>query len=149
MHVGAALVTDAESTEPMEPGDGAFDDPPAGAESAAMRRAPSGEDRENATRPEPIAVRLGVIAPIALQRPRPAPRPSAPASDRRQGVDHGIEVRDVVDVRRRYLRDERDAARIGDDVVLGARLAAIGRVRSSCFPPRTARTAPLSITAQR
>jgi hypothetical protein len=56
---------------------------------------------------------------------------------------------DVVDVRGGHLRDERDAARIGDEVVLGALLAAIGWVRSSFFPPRTARTEPLSMTVQR
>jgi hypothetical protein len=58
-------------------------------------------------------------------------------------------VRDVVDVRGGHLGDEWDAPRIGDEVVFGALLAAIGWVRSSFFPPRTARTDPLSMTAQR
>ena len=94
-------------------------------------------------------MRLGVIAAVALERAGLAPRAAAAPAHRRQRVDHRVEVGDVVDVRGGYLRDERDAARIGDEVVLGALLAAIGWVRSSFFPPRTARTEPLSMTVQR
>jgi hypothetical protein len=43
-------------------------------------------------------------------------------------------VGDVVDVGGGHLRDEGDATRIGDEVVFGALLAAIGWVRSSFFP---------------
>lgn len=149
MHVGTAFIADSESTEAVEPGDGAFHHPPTGAESAAVRRAPPRQDRDNATRPKPIAVRLGVIASIALQGAWRTSWPPAPAPDRRQRIDHRIEVGDVVDVCRRHLRDERDAARIGDEVVLGTCLAAIGWVRSSFFPPRMARTEPLSMTVHR
>jgi len=133
----------------MQPGEGAFDDPPADAQPTAVGRAAAREDRHDAARPQPIAMRLGVIAPIALERARPAAWAPGSAADRGERVDEGIEMRDVVDVGGGYVRDERDAARVGDEVVLGALLAAIGWVRSSFFPPRTARTEPLSMTAQR
>jgi hypothetical protein len=58
----------------------------------------------------------------------------APAAHGWEGIDHRIQVRDVVDVGRRYLRDERDAAGIGDEVVFGTLLPAIGWVRSGFFP---------------
>jgi hypothetical protein len=73
----------------------------------------------------------------------------APPADRGERGDRRIELRDIVHVRGGHLRDERDAARICDEVMFGTRLAAIGWVRSSFFPPRTARTEALSIIAQR
>jgi general L-amino acid transport system substrate-binding protein len=57
-------------------------------------------------------------------------------------------VGDVVDVRGPDMRHQRHPARIGHDVVFGPRLAAIGWVRSSFFPP-IARTDLLSTTVQR
>lgn len=149
MDIGAALVADGQAAKAMEPGDRAFDDPAAHAEPTAVRRPTLGEDRDDASGPEAIAVRLGVVAPIALQRIGPSAGPATTPADGREGVDHGVEVGDVVDVGGRYLRDERDAARIRDEVVFGPLLAAIGWVRSSFFPPRTARTEPLSMTVQR
>jgi hypothetical protein len=83
---------------------------------------------------------LGVIASVALEGIRAAAGPAAPAADGGQAGDKRIELGDVVDIGRRYLRDERDAARIGNEVMLGAHLAAIGWVRSSFFP--RARRAP-------
>jgi hypothetical protein len=58
-------------------------------------------------------------------------------------------LRDIVHVGGGELRDQRDAARVGDDVVFRALLTAIGWVRSSFFPPRSARTEALSITVHR
>jgi hypothetical protein len=92
---------------------------------------------------------LGVVAAVALEHIWAAARPAATTADGGQGGDERFEVGDVIDVGRRYLRHERDAARVGNEVVLGARLAAIGWVRSSFFPPRTARTEALSTTAHR
>jgi hypothetical protein len=76
-------------------------------------------------------MRLRVVARIVLER---AAAPARPAAHRGEGVDEWVQLRDVVDVGGRYLRDERDAVRVNDDVVLGALLAAIGWARSSCFP---------------
>ena len=97
----------------------------------------------------PVAMRLGVVPAVALQRVGSAARATAAPTHGRQRVDHRVELGDVVDVGGGHLRDERDAPRIGDEVVFGALLAAIGWVRSSFFPPRTARTEPLSMTVQR
>ena len=149
MDVGAAFVADGEPPKAMEPRVRAFDDPPEDAEAAAVRCAPTREDRDDALCAQPIAMRLGIVAPITLNDIGPTPGPAATSTDRRQRGDERIQLRDVVDVRGGHLRDERDAPRIGDDVVFGARLAAIGWVRSSFFPPRNARTDALSTTVQR
>ena len=149
MDIGAALVADGETSVAVEPGDRSLNHPARGAEAAPMRRSTPRQDGPDAPRPEAVAVRLGVVAAVALQRIGPAMRSAAAAAYRRERRDHGIELRDVVDVGGGHLRDEGNAARIGDEVVFGALLAAIGWVRSSFFPPRTARTEPLSITVQR
>ena len=107
------------------------------------------KDRGDAAGPQAVTVGLRVVAPVALEGVRFAPRTTATAAHRRERVDHRVEMRNVVDVGGRYLGDERDAARIGNEVVFGALLAAIGWVRSSFFPPRSARTDALSITVER
>ena len=149
MDVRATFVAHREATKAMQPGVRPFDHPAEDAEAAAVRRAAPREDRDDALRSEPVAMRLGVVAAIALDHIGPTPGPAATSPDRRQRGDERIELRNVVDVRGGYLRDERDPPCIGDEVVLGARLAAIGWVRSSFFPPRTARTDALSTTVQR
>jgi hypothetical protein len=149
MDIGAAFVADGEPTEAVEPGDRPFDDPPAYTQSAAMRRAAARQNRRDPAGPEAIAMGLRVVTAVSLQRARLLPGAAAAPADRGQGLDQRIKLGDVVDVRRGYLRHERDATGIRDEMVFGARLAAIGWVRSSFFPPRTARTDPLSITVQR
>ncbi len=149
MDIGTAFVADGEATKAVQPGDGSLNDPPADAEATPMRRSTPCEDRRDAPGPQAVAMGLGVVAAVALERPRLPARAPATATHCGQGVHHRVEMGDVIDVRGRYLGDEWDAARVGDEVVLGTRLAAIGWVRSSFFPPRTARTEPLSMTVQR
>jgi hypothetical protein len=149
MDVGAALVTNGQASESVEPGDGAFDDPATDAKATAVRGATTRQHGHDAACPQAVAVRLRIIPAVTLECAGSAARTPAAAPHRRQRIDHRIEMGDVVDVGRGYLCDERDPARIRDEVVFGTRLAAIGWVRSSFFPPRTARTEPLSITVHR
>jgi len=149
MDIVASFVPDREAAIAMEPGVRAFDDPATDAQAATRRRSPPGQDRDDALCLEAIAMGLRIVTSVALEGLGAAPGPAAPAADGGQRGDERIELGDVVDVGRGYLRDERDAARIGNEVVLGARLAAIGWVRSSFFPPRTARTDALSTTVHR
>jgi hypothetical protein len=149
MDIVASFVPDREAAIAMEPGVRAFDDPATNAQSAAVRRSPPGQNRDDALCKEAIAMRLGVVTSVALEGIRAAAGPAPPAADSGQRGDERIERGDVVDIGRGYLRDERDAARVGNEVMLGARLAAIGWVRSSFFPPRTARTDALSMTVHR
>ena len=149
MDIGAAFVANREASEAVQPGNRSLDDPPADAQPTPVGRSAPREDRDDAARPQAVAMRLGIVAAVTLERTGPPTWPSTTTGDGGQRIHHRIELGDVVDVGGRYLRDERDAPRIGDDVVFGALLAAIGWVRSSFFPPRTARTDPLSMTDQR
>ena len=68
MDIGTAFVADGQAAKPVEPGDRALHDPSAHAEPTAVRRPTPGEHRHDSTSPEAIAVRLGIVAPIPLQR---------------------------------------------------------------------------------
>src|SRR5260221_14157847 len=100
MDVVASFVPDGQAPIAMEPGVRAPDDPATDAQAAAMRRPPTGQDRDDALGVEAIAMRLGVIAAVALERIRATAGPAAPAADGRQRGDQRIELRDVVDVGR-------------------------------------------------
>jgi hypothetical protein len=149
MDIGAPFVADREPAEAMEPRDRPFDDPPQDAKAAPVRRAAARDHRDDALRVQPVAMRLGVVATVALEDVGAAAGTPAPAADGGERGDQRIELRDVIHVGGGDLRDERDAAGVRDQVMFGTRLAAIGWVRSSFFPPRTARTEALSMMAQR
>lgn len=105
MHIGAAFVTDGEPAKPMEPGVRALDEPSQDPEAAAMRRPPTRQHRNDPTSAQAVAMRLGVIASVTLQHPREPLRPPAAAANGRQRVDQWVELRDVIDVGGRDLRD--------------------------------------------
>jgi hypothetical protein len=149
MDAVVAFIANGEATKPVEPGERALDDPAEHAKAAAVGRAATAEDRNNAAGGEAITMWLQIVATVALQDVGPSARPPAASANGGQVRDQGVEVGDVVDVRGRDMRHQRHPARIGHDVVFGPRLAAIGLVRSSFFPPRIARTDPLSSTVQR
>ena len=134
MDAVVAFIANGEATKPVEPGERALDDPAEHAKAAAVGRAATAEDRNNAARGEAITMWLRIVATVALQDVGPSARPPAASANGAQVRDQGVEVGDVVDVRGRDMRHQRHPARIGYDVVFGPRLAAIGWVRSSFFP---------------
>lgn len=133
----------------MEPGQRPFDDPAQDTETAAVWAPGFGDDGDDALRFEAGVAGGGPIGPIALDDARLSTRPSRTPGHGGQRGDQGFELHHVVDIRGGEVRDERYAARIGDEMVLRALLTAIGWVRSSFFPPRNARTEALSITVHR
>jgi hypothetical protein len=137
MNVGASLVANQEATEAVQPCEGPFNDPSRDAEAAAVRRAASGEDGDDAFHAEPITMALRMVAAIALQDVGPPAGPAASTSDLGHGADQWVELRNVIDVRGGHLGDERNAAGLDNDVVFRALLTAIGWVRSSFFPRAT------------
>jgi hypothetical protein len=139
MDAVVAFIANGEATKPVEPGERALDDPAEHAKAAAVGRAATAEDRNNAAGGEAITMWLRIVATVALQDVGPSARPPAASANGGQVRDQGVEVGDVVDVRGRDMRHQRHPARIGHDVVFGPRLAAIGWVRSSFSSPRIAR----------
>ena len=148
MDAVVAFIANGEATKTVEPGERALDDPAEHAKAAAVGRAATAEDRNNAVGGEAITMWLRIVATVALQDVGPSARPPAASANAGQVRDQSVEVGDVVDIRGRDMRHQRHPARIGHDVVFGPRLrrsVGFGPV----FSPRIARTDPLSTTVQR
>src|SRR5262245_44673768 len=119
----------------MQPGQGAFNDP-AGSPQAAAMRLPS--FRQLAGDPaalELIAMRLRIVAAITLDEAGLPQRTTCATAERWNGIDQRQQLGYVVPVRRREPRNNRNPVRVGENMMFRPGLAAIGRVRSSFFPP--------------
>ena len=133
MDAGPALGPDGEAAEPMQRGQRALDHPACPAQATAVRPAALGELRRDAAVLELVAMGLRVVAAVALDELGLGRGTPGTAAQGWKGVDQGQELRDVVPVRRRQDRDERNPVRVGENMMLRPGLAAIGRVRSSFF----------------
>jgi hypothetical protein len=132
----------------MQPRDRALDDPARPAQTAAMRSAAFGELRGDPAREELIPMRLRIVPAVALDQLRLANRSTGTALQRRHRIDKREQLGHVVPIRGGQPRDERNPVRVGENMMFRPGLAAIGRVRSSFFPPRSARSDELSTTAR-
>lgn len=128
MDVRPFFISDAQAAELMQPGDRALDDP--------------------ALRAQASAVRLRIIRTVAQHSLRTEARGTALAADGRNRIDQRQQLGHVVRIGAGDDGRQRHAVGVGDQVVLGAGLAAIRRMRSSFFPPRTARTDEESTTTR-
>ena len=72
----------------------------------------------------------------------------ARANDRRDGIDEREQLGRVVSVGRREVNGQGDAVAVDDQVVLGAGLTAVDRVRAGRLAPLLARTLRLSTLAR-
>ena len=148
MNVIESFIANVQTSKAMSPGDGALDHPTRNAQAAAMRGAPPGNLRADALALQRQTVGLGIVATVALHKAWAAHRPSGSTRNGRDGRHQGQQLGDIVCVGACQARRKRDTLGVADEVVLATRLAAIGWVRSSFFPPRTARTEELSTMAR-
>lgn len=128
--VEPALVADGEAAEAVDPGECALDDPPVLAQPLAALDATA---RNPVFDPAPeagAAAAAMIIGLVGVQLVWPATRPARLASDGRDRVEQVLEGPAVVSVGAAQQEGERDAASVGDEVALGARLAAVRRVRA-------------------
>jgi hypothetical protein len=146
--VSAAFVADAEPLEGVQPGEAALDHPPLAAQPGAVGDAAAGDPRSDAALAELSAVDVVVIAAVGEQLPRPPARPSASTPDRWDGINQRDELGDVVAVAAGECHGQWYAAGVAEQVVLGARPAAVDRGRADVVPPLRARMCEPS-TAQR
>jgi hypothetical protein len=131
----------------MYPRQRPFDIPPMNAQTAPVRGIALRKDGRNALLPQPLTLCFAVIPTVALKSLRTKLRTSAASQHQRNGFDQRLELRYIVDVRRRDLRRQRNALRFGQDMMFRARFGAICGIRSNFDPPKTARTDELSTKA--
>jgi hypothetical protein len=146
--LGATLIAQAESAELVEPGERALDDPAHGAEARTVVGTSAREDGADVAGAQCLAVRLRVVTSISVHGLRTLARMSGLPAHGRHRIDEGKQLRDVVGVRSGQRDRERDAAAVGQKMVLAPRLGAIGGIRTRLRPPKTARTEELSATAR-
>lgn len=139
MNVGATFIPDPQPAMLEEPRDRPLDDPTVDAQATAVGRATPGQYRDNPAPTQLPAVRLRIIGPVALDPVRSSTGPSDFARDRRDRIDQRQQLRDVVAIGPRDLDRQRNAARIGDQMMLGARFRSICGIRAGLRPPKTAR----------
>jgi hypothetical protein len=128
--VFAALVADGEAPEAVQPRQGALHPPAVAAEAGAALDAAPGDAGPDAAPAALGAAGAVVAALVGARLVRPPPRAApAPGTDRRHRAEGRRQHRAVVAVGGAERQAERRAMAVHDDVALGARPAAIGRVR--------------------
>lgn len=140
MEIGASFVAGAEPFELVQPGEGTLDDPAHLAQSGAVSDAASGDHRLDAAFPQQAAVLVEVVAPVGIQAPGLAAGAPPQTPNRRNGVEQGQELGDVVPVATGERDGERGSVTVDDQVVLRARAGPIDGRGSDVVPPFSART---------
>lgn len=139
MDAPTALETNTQTTEVMQPGMSALDHPTVLAQTAATFGSTFSNDRLDAAFAQLLAMWFGVIAAIGIDGTRLLQRSATHAPDRRNDINQGQQLRDVVGVRASQDGGNRDAVGVGCDVVLGFWSRAIRGVRARFSPAPTAR----------
>ncbi len=118
MNVCTALETNAETTEVMQPGMRAFNDPAIFSKAAAMFGAALGDNRLDTAIAQRASMPLRVVTAIGVDHARSLQWVAAQPTNWRNRIDQRQQLRDIVNVRAGQDRRERRAIGVGDDVVL-------------------------------
>jgi hypothetical protein len=145
---GITIVTYAKAAKLMQPTNRALDRPSFRTQSAAVGCVAFCQHRFDFLGPQLLTMWFRIVSPVALDTIGPLAWLPWFAADARNLLNQRQQLRDVVFVRPRYRGCEGNPLGIGDDMVLAAELAAIGRIAARFFPPCTARTELESIRAR-
>ena len=135
MDVLVAVVADEQPLEVVQLGEGALDDPAVAAEPGAVLCLAASDHRFDPALPELAAVLVVVVAAVGDQAVGAAAWPADAAADGRHGVEQRQQLRDVVAVAAGQPPGEREPAAVDQEVVLGARAAAVDRARTGRAAP--------------
>jgi hypothetical protein len=143
-----SFVSHAQSTKLVQPCDGALDHPSGLAQIAAVRRAALGDLVSDSPPFQRQPMLLTVVSAIGLHAPGLMKCSSTLASNGSHTFYQWHELCDVMPIGFGQNDIDRHALGVDEKVVFAPRLTAIGWVRSSFFPPWTARTEELSATTR-
>ena len=148
MDVAAAFVADVEAAELVDPGEAALDHPAPAAESGAVPGLAAGDTTGDAALAQAAAVFLVVVAAVGDEQVGPPARSSGTTLDGWNAVEQRLELGDVVAVGAGQRPGKWDAGCVDEEVVLGARTAAVDRARARRGAPFLACTWLESATAR-
>ena len=134
VHIVAPFVARAQATELMEPCQSALDYPAIDTQTTTVRRVALRQERLNTQLPQPFAMRLGVIAPIALHNVGTLAWPAGFAAHCWNRFHQGLELRHIMRVRSGQDRRHRHATGISYHMVLATRFAFVRGVRARLGP---------------
>ena len=144
------LVSDGQAAVAGEPGEGALYNPAVSSEMGAALNPTARDAWDDAAGTAFLAAAAMVIGLVGVELARPAPRAATMAGpDRRHGVQGRGQHTAVVAVGAAERQAKRRTTGVRDKVALGARLAAIRRVRSDFRAPLLAAMLALSSAARR
>ena len=120
MHLGQALVADAQTAEVVQVREAALDNPTLAAQSGAVLGAAAGDNRLDAASPQQSSVLVVVIAAVGEHAIGLLARAADLAGDRSgvQVVEQRQELGDVVAVAARQRDRERDPGCVDQEMVL-------------------------------
>jgi len=142
------FIAHSEPAELVQPGDSALDYPSGYTEMAPMFRTALANLRPDATSLQGASMSFAIVSPVCLHTLGFVQWLAALTTNRLDASEQRHELRDIISIGLGQNDVERYALRFDEDMVFAAFLAAIGWVRSSFFPPCTARTDPLSAIAR-
>lgn len=148
MNVGTPFESDTETSKVVHPGMRALNDPSNLSKAAAVWLSTSGNAGGNTSLVQDAPVLVVIVASIRIDAFGPAQWPTANAFDRRDRLDQGDQLRDVIAVGAGQDCRDRCAVGVGGEVVFGTGSRAIGGVRASFSPAPTARIDEESATTR-
>jgi len=139
VNLGTTLEANSKTAELMEPGEGALDNPSMFAQPTSMGCSSLGYEGMNATAPQGLTMRFGVIAAVRVKSLGAATRTTHMAANGLDPIYQGDQLRHVVAIGPREDGVQRDALALDNDMVFRPRTSSIGRIRPRRPPFPTAR----------
>ena len=130
MELGPSLEANEQSSELVQPGEGALDDPAIATQAGSVRSLATGDLWSDAAPPELAAMALGVIATIGEELRGPLSGPTHLPCHGRDRIEQGKKLCDVVLVSARDRDRKREPCLIDDQVVLAAQPSTVNRARA-------------------
>jgi len=136
MNIRVSLISDAQSSKAVQPCEGALDDPAVSPQTLTRLDAASRNAGQDAALTSSGSAAREVVALVGMDLGRAMPWVSTAWPEQwRYGVEQVFEASAVMLVGRSDQRRQRRAPAINDQMVLGPRLAAVGRIWPRFEPP--------------